>query len=511
MERTAQRPPQAVSAMVIALAVTSLGLGACGTRVSGRPGALPTGGQQQPQGQPEHPLLGGTHQAPASIDTVQSGAESAVAPARSKGTAGAAPTEVAAAERRMAAFNASAATLPAAGRGEAPNRVTTLAPDGPPAPSPTSPLPAGPASPVLLASVGTLSGPAGNVLITNVRGAQLWVAWVNSRGGVNGHQIRVLIYDDGGDPARHKSQVQDAVERRGVKGFFMNVEALTGEPTLEYIHQKRMPVIGTETAEPWAFRSPLYFVQASNDVALSYTVINMVANEIIPRGKRKLATIVCAEVQICTNADNLFAEKAKQLGLDPVYRAKSTLTQPDYTAECLAASSAGAEAFIVYLDSNSLRRIAASCARQNYRPIFASVSSVGVDDMKADSNLDGLLVSSNVFPFFQNDTPATAEFHAAFAAFGKGMVPSVGIAAGWTAGKLLERVLANIAEPPRTVDLLQGLWSIKQDDLGGLTFPLTFEENKPASPTACWFTIKVQSGQWVSPDGNTRHCVPFSI
>ena len=347
--------------------------------------------------------------------------------------------------------------------------------------------------------------------MTAVRGAQLWVAWVNSRGGVNGHQIRVLFYDDGGDPARHKSQVRDAVERHGVKGLFMNGEALTGEPTLEYIHEKGIPVIGTDMAEAWAFRSPLYFVQASSDVALNYNVLNMLAGEIIPRGKRKLATIVCAEVQICTDADRFFAEKAKQVGFELVYRTKSTLTQPDYTAECLAASGAGAEASIVYLDSNSLRRMAASCARQGYRPILSSISGIGVDDMKNDPNLDNLLIASNVFPYFQNDTPATAEFHQAFAQFGMGIAPSAGVATGWTAGKLLERAMGRISEPPTTADLLRGLWSIRQDDLGGLTFPLTFEEGKPTPPTACWFTITIQSGQWVSPDHNTRHCVPSPL
>jgi branched-chain amino acid transport system substrate-binding protein len=511
MERAVHSPPPAISAMVLVFALTSLGLGACGTRVRTGPSALPTAGRQQ--GQSAHAALGDAHETPTSIQPVQRDADTAVASEESRGTAGSASTHVGAADRRMGSLNASAARLPEEGREAPPNRLTptTLAPQRAPGPSPTSPPLARTPSPVLLASVGTLSGPAGSVLITIVRGAQLWVAWVNSRGGVNGHQIRVLIYDDSGDPARHKSQVRDAVERQGVKGFFMNGEALTGEPTLEYIQQRRMPVIGTDMAEPWAFRSPLYFVQASNDVALNYTVLNMVAHEIIPKGKRKLATIVCAEVQICTNADKFFAEKAKQVGLELVYRAKSTLTQPDYTAECLAASGAGAEAFIVYLDSNSLRRMAASCARQGYRPIVSSISSIGVDDMKDDPNLDNLLIASNVFPYFQNDTPATAEFHQAFAQFGTGMVPSVGVAAGWTAGKLLERAVGRMSEPPTTDDLLRGLWSIKQDDLGGLTFPLTFEEGKPASPTACWFTIKVQSGQWVSPDHNTRHCVPSSL
>ena len=67
-------------------------------------------------------------------------------------------------------------------------------------------------SPLTVASVGTYSGPAGVTLNLFVRGAQLWLKHVNKTGGVNGHSVQLLVYDDGGDPARHRAQVQEAVE-----------------------------------------------------------------------------------------------------------------------------------------------------------------------------------------------------------------------------------------------------------------------------------------------------------
>ena len=85
----------------------------------------------------------------------------------------------------------------------------------------------------------------------------------------------------------------------------------------------------------------------------------------------------------------------------------------------------------------------------------------------------------------------------------------MGAAIGWVGGKLLERALAAMPEPPNTENLLRGLWSIKADDLGGLTYPITNQENRPPAKISCWFTIKVQARNWVSPDGNARHCEPF--
>ena len=61
-------------------------------------------------------------------------------------------------------------------------------------------------------------------------------------------------------------------------------------------------------------------------------------------------------------------------------------------------------------------------------------------------------------------------------------------------------------EPPTTEALLRGLWSIKNDTLGGLTYPLTFTEGKPSERKLCWFNIQVTKGRWISPDGYKLSC-----
>jgi hypothetical protein len=91
-------------------------------------------------------------------------------------------------------------------------------------------------------------------------------------------------------------------------------------------------------------------------------------------------------------------------------------------------------------------------------------------------------------------------------AFGGGAVSGVGTATGWTAGKLLERAGQHLSEPPTTASILQGLWSIKGDDLGGLTYPITFNTNQPAPPQTCWFNLAVHNKKWVSPDSFQRIC-----
>jgi hypothetical protein len=56
---------------------------------------------------------------------------------------------------------------------------------------------------------------------------------------------------------------------------------------------------------------------------------------------------------------------------------------------------------------------------------------------------------------------------------------------------------------------LKGLWGLNGDDLGGITQPLVFPENKPPAPVACFFTVTINNKTWNSPDGFKRHCVKW--
>ena len=378
-------------------------------------------------------------------------------------------------------------------------------PGGAPAPGPR------PKSPVLLASVGTVSGPVGGTLLPMVQGAQLWVKAINQKGGINGHEVQLIVYDDGGDPARHRAQVQEAIERRHVIAFLQNAELFTGAGSVEYITAKGVPIVGISGGEDWAGSSPMYFPHVPFGDALPRTALASTAQQLVPSGRTKLGTLVCVEAPACDGFDRSLAEAAKPLGFEPVYRARGSTAQPDYTAECLAAQSAGAQVIFVALDTNALGRIAAACARQGYRPVLSTFSTVAADAMKTDPNLDGHMVASSpVFPYFQSGTPATDEFQQALRTLGRGLQVGVGTAVGWTAGKLMERATTALTDPPTSQAILAGLWSVKGDTLGGLGPPLSFTENRPPEAPGCWFNLTLQGRTWRSPDANRLNCRPSS-
>ena len=374
----------------------------------------------------------------------------------------------------------------------------------------TAPVPGvpGDGKPVVLASVGSYSGPAATVGVPVLKGSQLWVKAINARGGLEGHPVKLIVFDDGADSARHRSQVQEATERYDVLAFLANVEGLSGEPSVEYVNDKRVPIVGGSSSEAYAYRSPMHFVQMSHGMPLAKTFAPSISGQVKPRGLTRIGTLVCVEATSCPEIEKEVQASAAAYGLKAVYQARASIAQPDFTAECLAARNAGVEILLVILDPSSLGRVARSCSRQSFRPVFSITGVALVDSLKDNPDLEGLVASTGVFPYFQTGTPATDEFHQAVKAYSAPDALSVGLAVGWTAGKLLEHAAARLPEPPTREGLLAALWSVKGDNLGGLAYPLSFTANQPAEPVSCWFDISLHKGAWTSPDGYQLHCLP---
>jgi branched-chain amino acid transport system substrate-binding protein len=374
--------------------------------------------------------------------------------------------------------------------------------------TPGLPKPVRHRSPLVIASVGTTSGPIGETLRPAVVAVQVWANLTNARGGLNGRAIKLIVYDDGGDPARHRAQLQDAIEQRKAIAFVQNSESVTGSQSVEYITSKRVPVIGGPGPEPWYYDSPMYFPQQSAGRYFFLAGLSAVGQHAGATGKRKVGWLVCAEVdQVCGAADRFWAEAAAKLGLQVVYRGKASVAQPDFTAECLNARNAGVETFLIGMDTNSLQRIGTSCTRQGYHPQWATLSSIAQDRLKDDPIFDGLIAETNVFPYFQDNTPATAEFRDAIRTAGDGNPPGIGLAVGWVSAKLFEKVAVDLPEPPTSGAILEGLWALRGETLGGLTLPLTFRRDQPAVGQTCWFNLVIKDRRWDTPDDSRMWCV----
>jgi branched-chain amino acid transport system substrate-binding protein len=354
-------------------------------------------------------------------------------------------------------------------------------------------------------TVATLSGPVGAFVKDSTFAISVWAKWINGKGGVSGHPVRHIVVDDGGDPARYNASVRQLAEEQGVVAFLFNTIGLAGGD-LSYVSQKRIPIIGHEAGTEDAYTNSMVFTPYPSGLSYAYALIAGFAQAVVPEGKKKLATIACADVKLCDLFDRTWnGPAARELGFENVYRARASLTQPDYTAECLSARQAGAQVILGAIDNNSYLRLGHACARQNYKPIIGIADQLALPSVAADPVMDGDVVITKVAPWPDTSIPGTAQLHQTFAQIAPGTEVNGAHAGGWVTAKTFEAAARNLPERPAPADVLNGLWALNGDALDGMTFPLAFPREQPSPRRSCWGLTLIQGGKFIPmPNGKLK-------
>src|SRR5581483_2150589 len=157
------------------------------------PGAAPTA---------EAPATGADAGSPAAVPA----AGSAVAPGAGASSPAGAAAGTAAATPAPGQKSAASAAPGTATRSAEPAGGSSGAAPGAPGKPGTPALPSAPAGcsgsepPIVIGSVGTMSGVVGYLFAPGAKAVSAWAAEMNEKGGINCHSVKHLIGDSGGDP-----------------------------------------------------------------------------------------------------------------------------------------------------------------------------------------------------------------------------------------------------------------------------------------------------------------------
>jgi ABC-type branched-subunit amino acid transport system substrate-binding protein len=360
-------------------------------------------------------------------------------------------------------------------------------------------------APIVLGAVGQLSGVLGAAFIGGTRAIQAWISSVNASGGLGCHPVRYVTADDGGDPSRHLSLVRKLVEQDKVIAMLYQTALLTGQASRDYLLSKKIPLIGQEGGELHTFDSPLFFNHGTSGKALFDFTLVAGARIAKAAGQTKVGTLVCQEVSACKTNEQSWSTLGPKFGLDVVYRGQASLLTVDFTSQCLAAKNAGVQVLGVSFESTGIHRIAQSCASVGYKPVVVCTSVQSNLDFRDDENLEGVVIAQPYRPWFLTDTPGMQTYQRILKQFAPDLVLDSASINGWTAAQLFSRATAAFKEDVVTSDgIVQALAAVKNDDLGGLTYPLSFSTDKAQEPKACGWIVRVQNGNFTS-DGK-RFC-----
>ncbi|MEW6471484.1 MAG: ABC transporter substrate-binding protein [Actinomycetota bacterium] len=389
---------------------------------------------------------------------------------------------------------------PAAG-GRVPAPVATQ----PPVPGGQKPAPVGQAGcatpnetgPILIGSVGNYSGVVASSMVPFVRPVQAWMQDINSRGGLCGREVKLIIVDDKGDPAQHRAALQDLVEERRVVAFVSNAAVLTSTSGVSYLESVKVPVLGSSCSVVAEYKSPLFFLPCPSVADQFFGAARAAA--LFGGESRKWGLVYCREAEVCTFGHRvLIAEgAAKEAGLEIVHQGQASIVQPDYTSECLSAQRAGADKLFVIMDLASLGRFVNSCNRQGYNPTYVQLSS-SIDASTKDLPGMRLVAATGVFSFAARATPAEQQFQSVVAKYLGSTTPGPGEAQGWANAKLLEAAVTRAAQASASVlpsTLVPALNTFKGETLDGLSVPLTFPAGAPGQAQPCFWVSEGAAGR----------------
>jgi branched-chain amino acid transport system substrate-binding protein len=365
-------------------------------------------------------------------------------------------------------------------------------------------------APVVLGQTSPSSGIIGATDFNMRTGLALWLRDVNAHGGVACHPVQLYQMDDAADPARVTTNLTTLVNEKKAIAIVGAGVATTFAAAKRFAEQNKVPFVGGDLIEAGWFGSPWLFPQGGSPLAAYAGAMKEAA---AAAHTRKIGLVYCVEAAICGQINSNFEVMAKASGLDVVLRKVSSITAPDYTAECQALKSAGAGAVFVALEGSGNARFARSCLSLGYQPAIATSALAVTAEAVLDPNIRklGAFLGAATAPFLATDSPGARGFRAAYDRFSPGASVDQNSITQFTAGRLFEAAIARVAgvarSGPITRDLLlDGLGRIRHETLGGLAPPVTFTRGGLPAPNDCYASLGIGESGYTAPKGGTFAC-----
>jgi branched-chain amino acid transport system substrate-binding protein len=362
-------------------------------------------------------------------------------------------------------------------------------------------------SDIVIGTIGSYSSEAGGTIAAGRDVLVAWVKMINDTGGIDGHPVKLVVKDDGGDPAKALNLAK-ALVTRDKAAAIVGPSSFADTVWAKYVDAQGVPVLGGSPYSPQFVTDPNFYAIGTNNAAQNYAVLAE-AKKVGP----KFANLYCAEAPVCAIANSYLEKFAPGLGVDMVVGQKVSASQPNFTAVCKAIKDAGANALSIAETSQVGIKISEECRDLGAK--FENVATGGQADSAwlEHPRLDGSLNIELTAPFFDDSTPGQKAYREFLAKY----VPNIGSRDGaepeytYISGQLLKAAVEAAPADEITPDTIKkGLYSLKNETLDGLTAPLNYKEGQP-NLINCWFTSKIQDGKWTAPDGAKYECAPDDV
>lgn len=360
-------------------------------------------------------------------------------------------------------------------------------------------------------AVGLIGGFSGAV--STSRGGvpvafKAWAQAINASGGLAGKKVNVFVEDTAVGTQPGLADAKDLIDRHKVSAIVSFDEDPDVSTWLPYAQTNNIPVIAGTPSAVGTLKDPLAFPVTSG-AAMSGWAILAAAKD----AGTHFGSIACSEAPFCSQALSLFKSFASTVGVTVDVSSLASSSLPDYTSQCQNLKKV--DAYYLGFAADAVKRIQDTCSSQGVKATSILTATTSAPFWLTDKAFaNSTVVGYGVAPYFQNSTPATKAYQDALAKYGNGLANSqqnnAQTITAWAAGKLIEAA-AKAGNSTTGPGLIDGMYALHDETLGGLVQPLNFVKGTPTwLPCVNLWKIN-DKGQYVAPDQLETKCVSADL
>lgn len=327
-------------------------------------------------------------------------------------------------------------------------------------------------SPLVIGQSCDLSSVASPRVKEYVKGVDAYIQSVNDAGGVNGHSIKFIRYDDGFKPERALQNAKRLVEQDGALILFGMGAAQSTAAVLPYANEKGIPILGSMSGadslrkgNPMLFHLRASFGDEIERIALHLSTVGL-----------KRVAVMASDFPVGVEGTATMVKAAKEQGLDLVRVVRVDVKLGNLADAAAAIARDHPQAVLILAPAGPGIKFT-----EALKDAKVSAQLVGLSIMSSDSlyktlgeRVHGMIITQ-VVPFPWNPRLAiTRDYQKLMARTGTAM--SVDTLEGYIAARLLVEALRSAGNPPSRESFVAALERMNDKDLGGLRITLSAKD-----------------------------------
>jgi len=306
-----------------------------------------------------------------------------------------------------------------------------------------------------------MTGPGAGIYAPVVEAMRIYIDHVNSRGGVNGKQVRLVVLDDGAEPSRAAANAKKLTQDNVLMLVNSSLSS-TYAPMVAESKRANIPlyfagsVCPKETyppADPLQFCSSAFGANLDSQGALAF--VKAQAKEPVRIGFEAMAIPI-------SRAEIDYAEAlSKTMGMTPVEKQISPPPAPDYTPYASKLKDANPNWVYSWAPWVAQVRTFEALRRLGWSGRYVTWAHLNAEDELARIK-DNELYVIGTNALFQDDLPIQAEIRA-LSHRAKLTYPTTYLTEGFIAGRVIESALKATAWPATPQKVLASMNNLKVD------------------------------------------------